>query len=328
MKKILFSFVAVAVVLASCNEEIVKNGGGEEVFVRLNASTPELTSVRALSANANSAKGALTNVDWLQYDLRYILEIWNSEGTELIKAREIETKDVPEDATFALRLTPNRTYKFVLWADIVKEDESTDLHYNTEKLEDLKMIDEAVNDETRDAFFLAQNVTVVDNMEETFTLRRPFGKLRVVATDLADLKIGTRPEAVKVTYTMPNIASFSAVTGALSTVEMVNKEFTADLVKGTYKDGWDKADSTHQTLFVDYIFAKEGVDMPINFTLTAYEDDNMSTEIRSYDFDTNYPVQRNYLTTIMGNVLTTATKFTITIDENFANVDSVYYVNN
>ena len=43
----------------------------------------------------------------------------------------------------------------------------------------------------------------------------------------------------------------------------------------------------------------------------------MANVIRTYKFDTDIPVQRNYLTTIMGNVLTTATEFTITIDEAF-----------
>lgn len=320
MKKILFSATMAAMLLASCQEEMYDAGSSaDDVLVSLNATTPDVMALtRAYGDKTNSAKGALTNVDWTKYDLRYMLEIYTEDGKELVKDREIEIKDTPEDATFNLRLTPNRTYKFVLWADAVNQGDSADLHYNTESLNDIKMKDEAINDETRDAYFLAQNVTVTDNMQETLTLRRPFGKLRVVTTDLADLKIGTDPEAVKVEYSTANIASFSAITGALSTTEMVNKEFTADLVAGTYEDGHDAEDGK-QTLFVDYIFGKEGEQTPVNFTLTAYEDDAMQTEIRSYEFDTQIPVQRNYLTTILGNVLTTATEFTITIDEAFEN---------
>ncbi|MBQ8423328.1 MAG: hypothetical protein IJY36_03580 [Coprobacter sp.] len=320
MKKTLLSAAAVALMLASCQEEVFDTGiSQDEVLVSLTATTPDAIAItRSTSANANSAKGALTNVDWAKYDLRYMLEIWSEDGSQLIKDREVEIKESPANATFKLRLTPNRTYKFVLWADVVSEGATTDLHYNTEKLSDIKMSDEGVYDETRDAYFLAQNVTVTDNMQETLTLRRPFGKLRVVTTDLADLKKGTQPEAVKVEYTAPNIASFSAITGALSTTPMVNKVFTADLVADTYKEGHDAEDGK-QTLFVDYIFGKEGEQTPVNFTLTAYEDDAMQTVIREYKFDTQIPVQRNYLTTILGNVLTTSTEFIIKIDEAFAN---------
>ncbi|MBQ8423778.1 MAG: hypothetical protein IJY36_05920, partial [Coprobacter sp.] len=74
----------------------------------------------------------------------------------------------------------------------------------------------------------------------------------------------------------------------------------------------------NQTLFVDYILATNE-QKPVNFELTAYEDTEMANVIRTYKFDTDIPVQRNYLTTIMGNVLTTATEFTITIDEAFTN---------
>ena len=287
MKKILFSATMAAMLLASCQEEMYDAGSSaDDVLVSLNATTPDVMALtRAYGDKTNSAKGALTNVDWTKYDLRYMLEIYTEDGKELVKDREIEIKDTPEDATFNLRLTPNRTYKFVLWADAVNQGDSADLHYNTESLNDIKMKDEAINDETRDAYFLAQNVTVTDNMQETLTLRRPFGKLRVVTTDLADLKIGTQPEAVKVEYSTANIASFSAITGALSTTEMVNKEFTADLVAGTYEDGHD-AEAGKQTLFVDYIFGKEGEQTPVNFTLTAYEDDAMQTVIRVRHPDT------------------------------------------
>lgn len=43
------------------------------------------------------------------------------------------------------------------------------------------------------------------------------------------------------------------------------------------------------------------------------------TEVASRDFQTSIPVQRNYLTTLIGNLLTVGGSVTISIDEGFTN---------
>uniref|UniRef100_UPI004055B250 DUF6562 domain-containing protein n=1 Tax=Alistipes sp. TaxID=1872444 RepID=UPI004055B250 len=72
---------------------------------------------------------------------------------------------------------------------------------------------------------------------------------------------------------------------------------------------------THMTLFTDYILANNEVS-PVHFTMTVYDRENK--EIKSTTFNTDIPVQRNYLTTVIGNVLTTATEVEVRIDDNFA----------
>uniref|UniRef100_UPI00405606F3 DUF6562 domain-containing protein n=1 Tax=Alistipes sp. TaxID=1872444 RepID=UPI00405606F3 len=73
---------------------------------------------------------------------------------------------------------------------------------------------------------------------------------------------------------------------------------------------------THMTLFTDYILANNEVS-PVHFTMTVYDRENK--EIKSTTFNTDIPVQRNYLTTVIGNVLTTATEVEVRIDDNFSN---------
>jgi hypothetical protein len=54
--------------------------------------------------------------------------------------------------------------------------------------------------------------------------------------------------------------------------------------------------------------------------------DKKGNPIKETAFNTEIPVQRNHLTTIIGNVLTTATEVDVTIDDNFANADSQNWV--
>ncbi|MBO7242610.1 MAG: hypothetical protein J6V19_02990, partial [Alistipes sp.] len=67
-------------------------------------------------------------------------------------------------------------------------------------------------------------------------------------------------------------------------------------------------------LFTDYILAN-AEQTPFQFTMTV-ESAN-GKEIKTTQFNTDIPVERNKLTTIIGNVLTTATEINITIDDNF-----------
>lgn len=317
MKKILFSVAAVAMLLASCQEDAFEGSSvTDEVVVSLNASTPEIMQKGA--TYTSSAKGGLSNVDLVNtYDVRYILEIYNAETGNLVKTRAIQGCDGNEAAKFETRLSPNRTYKFVVWADFVNQGDTTDLHYNTQaglKAGVTVNGDWAINDESRDAYFVAEDILITNNAQVNLTLRRPFGKVRVVATDVAELELGTTPVKVNVTYEAANVAAFNPYTGEISaTTAVVAKEYT-DVDVNNYGE----TDGT-QTLFTDYILATD-VQSPVHFELTAI--DNAGKEIATYNFNTDIPVQLNYLTTIKGNILTTATNVEISIDEAFANADT------
>jgi hypothetical protein len=76
------------------------------------------------------------------------------------------------------------------------------------------------------------------------------------------------------------------------------------------------------TLFTDYILASDE-HSPVHFDMDVYDGEEL---IKHTEFDTEIPVQRNHLTTIIGNVLTTGTQINVTIDDNFANKDNQYYV--
>ena len=322
-KNLLFIMGASAIMFASCQKNVVPEGQGSgEVTFTIGASAGDVLGTRAVGTDANSRMGGVTNVDWSAYDLRYILEIYSSDGATLLKERMVETyADAYSDAKFTVRMAPDE-YKFVLWADFVATGTQTDLHYNTETgLKAIEMMGTyAVNDESRDAYFAAKNVTVsTSNGSASITLKRPFGKIRLVTDDIADLTAGIEPKVVNVTYFVDLPAAFDAVTGAVSGTLANGPTYTAAVED--YKLDYD-ADAAYQTLFVDYIFGT-ATESPLKFKIEVYSDADATVLIKEREFLTDIPIKRNMLTTLLGSVLTTNTTLTVVVDENFEDTKTI-----
>ena len=348
MKKVLM-LAALVLGMASCQRDFAPeaNYGGEVDFT-LAVSTPEFGVTRAGADGLiddgingrNSAYGAIdyfSDAEWSEVDLRYILEIYDAAddytGATPVKDRQVIVVDRYQEVTFQTRLVPGRKYHFVVFADFVDQLTGESLRHDVgETLGQITIKNDKINDEYADAYFGSFDYTPANtgNEMQPLSLTRPYAKVRVVATDLAELNLNVDPGKVHVAYTAPNNIEFNAVNGTISKAESsttfvseyddnVSKD---DLSSHYYTVGYDKLKDdkterhTHMTLFTDYILAKSE-QTRINFTM-AVEDKN-GGEIKTVAFTTDIPVQRNYLTTIVGNVLTAATEIKVTIDDNFAN---------
>lgn len=328
MKKILFALALLATMLTSClSEQEINYSGRGAVDVTLGVAAPELAHSRAAGANMNSGLGAIDNftaADWAEYDIRYMLEVYDvTPGYENldrpVKERMVQTYDEYQQTEFELRLIPNRTYKFVVWADFVKQGSKADFNYNTADLKSVARIgDVKPMDESMDAYFIQKDIAVGEKLRESLTLTRPFGKVRVIATDVNEVNFGSEPARVEATfYNHPVFVSLNALTGeAEATKETVTYSF-AVAKDVPYNQGYD-AEAMNQTLFADYIFAQSQANgaQEINFTMAVYGQDERL--IREHDFKTQIPLGRNKLTTLIGNILTTSTEFEILIDDDFA----------
>ncbi len=346
MKKIL-SFLALALAFTACQTDPAVESVGNDglVDVVLTVDAPELGVTRAdgdTKNGHNSAFGAIdfmTDADWANYDLRYILEVYdandNGTGEPIYRERLVNCLDKYAPTTFALRLVPNRDYKFVVFADFVAEGNAeltepadklaiADLYYNTADLRNISAITTETTwgamNEVRDAYFVSKNVNITTGLNETLTLTRPFAKLRVIATDLDYITGYAAPGYVEIKYKNEKIyKSFNAVNGQLNADEMTGAELEyAYNVSKTipYSDGYDYY-STNQTLFTDYLLAVEGQQTTVNFEMFVYEDNTKAKLIHSQDFSTQIPIQRNHLTTIIGDLLTTQANITVDIHDDF-----------
>lgn len=329
-QKIKFFLASLAMLLigVSCqrNDQLGSNDPGK-VVIKL--SLPEDMQALRASANSSSAKGGITNVDMSQYDIRYKLAVYNA-NNDLVIAPIIKTVDSYEEITYELRLTPNRQYKFVVWADFVQQGQTTDLHYNTSDFLNITCLDAAnkqLNDETRDAYWIAKDINVgTTAINETLVLRRPFSKIRVVTTDWG-LVPADKPDYFSIQYYGTDCKRFNSMnlltgvsTGTPLTAKgdasIVTYDVNVDKDNKDYKLGYD-SDEHNRTMTVDYLMTDKSEQTPLHVVFTAKKGGAAGQVISTYDFTVNVPIQRNYLTTLMGNLLTTATHIKVVIEENF-----------
>ena len=324
MKRFL-ALAALVLGLAACQTEpegLNVNVGGE-VDTTITVTIPD-TETRA--GDTNSAKSVFENgVLGTPEDnttMRYILEIYYGERCA---ERQVKFSDNIETITFPVRLVAGRDYNFVVWADVVvKEDNAVfdentpDNHYVT--VNGLTNVTLNGNwdamDESRDAFtgyFNVQKYSASSSIN--IPLTRPFAKLRVITTDVADLaKLGLEAKTAKVVYTTPYRAGFNAATGtAVEPIEGICKTHDTFAI-ASYGDSEDGK----QVLFTDYFFATEDV---VKFKLAVYDDVDGRNYFGSEEyfiFNTDIPVKRNYLTTIQGNILTDGNNVSVKVEDAFA----------
>ena len=303
MKKLL-ALLALVLGVVSCQTEpegLDVNVGGEQE-VMLTVSLPETT-------RATSAQGFdLNTLSTTNYSLRYILEVYYGENCQ----RHVLVSDNTSVA-FPVRLAPGRDYTFAVWADIVEGDSQADRYYNTQNgLDEITIIDSEWDamDESRDAFTAKKSVSA-----ENFTasaiemhLKRPFAKLRVVATDYKDVvELGLKPARATVAYSQDMPRKFDARNGVASDASLKSHDFSYPVIP-VYDDATGEF-----TLFADYIFAPAANTAKFELSVYAEGNDNL---IKSTSFNTDIYVAANKLTTIKGNVLTTGTNISIDIKDN------------
>ena len=309
MKRFL-ALAALVLGMVSCQTEpegLDVNVGGEQ-DVNITVSLPEGT-------RANSALGAFENVNFDDYDVRFQCEVHY--GGQ-VKKLDPQFSDNGTEATFNVRLIANRNYTFVVWADLVEEDSTDDLHYNTANgLTNITLNNDTwvAMDETRDAFTCSEVREFKRDANIRLDLKRPFAKLRVITTDMEELAwTGVVPKKVEVQYTTPYYAGFNALAQTPTEQSSTGKVHDEVAIVSYDETGANK------TLFTDYFFAQEG-DI-VNFQMIV-NDQNGDIIDEPKNFNTPIPVKRNYVTTIKGNILTYADDFTVTIKDAFDNADNL-----
>ena len=333
MKK-LFALAALVLGVVSCQQDQLwfnADANGEAAFT-LNVALPEAVT---RAAGSDSALGGVVNIDMSKYDIRYILEVYNNDESNatlrgtLAKERMVNYETDATSTSFSLRLIPGRDYRFVVWADFVEQDHNNAQDHSADRLYDtsagLTQVALATDswtaiDESRDAY---TNYFDVDDFSSTstvnFELTRPFAKLRVVTNDIKELYGDLMPKTAVVNYYNTKFyTSFNAFEQAVAGATTTAPELTINLAEDTYtNEANPKADASNgeMTLFADYFFGAE--DNRVMFTLDVT--DNTNQAIPTVTFNTNIPVERNYLTTIYGPILTDANNVTVTINDAFAN---------
>ena len=314
MKARFLALAALVLGLASCQtdpSDLNVDWGVEQDAVV----TVALPADATRAAGADSALGAIGNIDMSEYDIRFILEVYDASGA-LAKERIVNRENDATSTSFSIRLVPGRDYKFVAWADFIPQTQAdnADYHYNTTNLKNIQLSDDSYHhpmDESRDAYTKAEVFTYNSSANISLTLTRPFAKLRIVTTDMNELYSKLTYATVK--YSTKLYTAFNAIDEAV-----VEDSLTGNISKAANLAGESFIYSSEpkdgqMTLFADYFFGAEGD--KVLFTLDV--EDTTNETIPTIVFNTNIPVQRNYLTTVMGPILTDANTVTVVINPAF-----------
>ena len=287
--------MALMVALAACQKEQeqmdVVVGGEVDMVVNVNAPS----STRAGSEKGIFESGILNG----DATMRYILQVFYKDENNNTHKTEPQIKyDDNSSVAFNVRLTHNRNYTFVVWADVVDtkdgEGNYVDKHYITNDLTNITINDAwGAMDETRDAFTATQLVKEFTSSSIiNLHLNRPNAKLRVKTNDWD--ATATMPAKARVTYRTKHRTAFNAYTGKPSADTLDNKvhTYTIDNIYGE--------SGAERTLFSDYFFASEQDDK-VKFDMELL--DGEGNTIKTLNFNTEISVKCNHLTTIEGNLL-------------------------
>ena len=328
MKRFL-ALAALVLGLAACQTEpegldVIVGG---EVDTVVSVSLPEAT-------RANSAEGFNLGTLGEEYKLRYILEIYRVENgiTDLNTCQRHTTFATNANSvSFPVRLAPDRDYTFVAWADLADKDATkpseADRCYNTQEgLGNITIVDNTWNamDESRDAFTAKETKTGFSAQAVDLHLKRPFAKLRVVATDYEDVvNLGLTPASAVVTYSQKMPCKYNALAQEVTEVEATKRTHTItyDVNNHVYND------TVGFTLFADYFFADNNHNIA-KFSLNVYADANKEKLIKANNFNTEIFVEANKLTTIKGDVLTIGGNVSIVIENGLGELETINYADN
>ena len=316
MKKYLFAALGAGLLMTSCqSDEPFAPGNGTAQQVAFTVSLPDAVSTRA-AGGTNSAAGGVSNN--INADVTFNVALYLGENLVYAHKQTVSSTGNHTSATFEPTLVIGEQYRVVAYA---KFDDDT----LNEELTAINVTPE-INNEQKDEYFA--NTIVTAAPELSATLKRPFGKLRLIAEDLheAERQYGAEIANVEVTYqyTRPTVfkayAELSAtdnVYGVFGAYDLTRAQ-TLSAAYGEYEA--DTNDS--RTIFVDYLPVDLGEQM-VPFTVkVSFENGKTYTR----DFRQDIPVKRNHLTTLKGRLFTIDSDLTLTIEEGFEGETLIDYV--
>ena len=294
MKKLLLAIAAI-VMLASCAKDNT-SVDAQNATLSFNVTSPAIATRYGEGTTA-------TKLYWATYD--------EQEG--LISGLCGE-KTFSLNTQVELSLVQGRTYEVIFWAQAEGApyerawgqpgDAATEAKINIVGIDDLK-----ANEESYDAFFhYTGKIEVTGSSILDVDLVRPFAQLNIATADItkalnADLDVART--GVEVTGVFSTLRLWN---GAVEN-ETTAKFALADKAEGTIKTN----DKEYSYLAMNYLLvnAKDLVDVKLSL---QDQESNVKVLTRNYS---SVPVQRNYRTNIIGNILTSDMDFNIEVKPGF-----------
>ena len=295
---------AALLVTVSCSpiNELFSDEDSEAQMVAFTVHTEQIQSRAAGDGNT---------VDQVHY------EVWDkSTGKLVISSVSGKNEGAPVDivnrtATVEVRLVKGVEYEIAFWAH---NEQGTGYHIG-DGLENISLKDDIkANKETYDAFYQVLPNYKVSNKPETVILKRPFGQLNVGTSNedwekAGNLDVEIDRSIIKVTQ-VANV--FNARTGNITRSEGTT-ELTFDLNE-VLMETFTVEGTPYHYLAMNYFLADNDKTLH-DLTITLYGADRQ-TPINTLKV-MNMPIQRNWRTNIIGDLLTSKENFRVVIEPGF-----------
>ena len=302
MKNIFRFLMAVAILFtASCTKEDVSSSiGGGEVELTFTANLADMGT----RLYGDGSKANVVYVGVYEAGQKTPLQLVDyTEGYPVTNGK----------ATITVVLLKDKVYDLVFWAQNKAQtcygrnwpDRSITVNY-----------DGAVSqDETRDAFFLVKNGFKAGHDETVFELRRPFAQLRAGISEAdydyvkANGSDGIATSAAEVKG-VANVLSLNDETAEVYGDETVIFDAAAVAVAAGEDEKFTVNSADYYQLSMNYLLVREKTLVDVTYT---FADDNTAYTRPYY----NVPVQRNYRTNIIGQLISSPMDFTVIIKPEF-----------
>ncbi|MBP3290464.1 MAG: hypothetical protein J6L75_05785 [Alistipes sp.] len=285
MKKLLMAVAAFGMLLTSCAKD---DTAQVDSVVTFTVNTPDVAT-RAYGEGKEA-----TTLYWAVYDQNGIVEQLTG------------SKSINLTTTVDLKLIQGRTYDVLFWAANASMENVYKVDFTTKSME----IDYAAleaNQESYDAFFKYENIGTVNGaMSRTVELRRPFAQLNIGTADTEDAKkaefeIQQTAVTVKQVFTKLDLATGTASDEQDVTFALANKAEGTIAANG----------KSYDHIAMNYLLVNGKKLINVDLTLN----NGTSSLTRSY---TSVPVERNFRTNIVGNIITAPAEFKVVILPGFA----------
>ena len=323
MKKTLFLAVAaVTALFSACSSDEVASSANDSnvVNVSFSANFDQVMPTRSVSGDTDGTQATTVYV-----------AVYNT-SNELIPAiSHIGTAAGGKDfvtvsgktATVNFQLVKGQTYNFVFWAQNPNATAGAVVFNPTTGKVNVDYSKIKANDETLDAFTAHVNdLTVTGALSQNVTLKRPWAQVNYGSAQADwDAAVAAGITVAKSKVTVNNVyTTLNALTG-----EVEGEATTTDVVlaantipaSATTQRTLTVSGTEYQYIGLNYLLVgNEGQQSLIKADLEIQKE---SGEVINTLAFSNVPVQRNYRTNIVGNLLTSQTQFSITLDENYDN---------
>ena len=282
---------ALTLLAVGCNkEQVTEVPDGQMVDVTFTAALPGEMATKAIG-DGQTAKNLYVSV----YEN-------DAEKTKLDLDKKATFTDLKTQVKFSL--VKGKTYNFVFWA------QAEGAPYDVTDLKNIKVNNytSEANDEKRDAFYATRKELKVNGaLTETIKLYRPFAQVNFATADYADaMKAGFNPAVSSFT------ASEAATTFDTFAEEGKDKVEVALTETEIPEDVLKTLDcKTYTRLAMNYLIpvGKQGESHNIDVAATFKANNGEAVTVSA----PNAPVQNNYRTNILGNLLTSQVIFNVEI---------------